>query len=108
MNNNRGFTLVELLAVIVILLSLSVAIGWGITSVLEKYTENECEEQIELAVGAAKIYFSLNETREVTIGELKDKDYFANNKKLDKLKDTDIIKLTTTGYSYTGTTCQNN
>lgn len=107
MKNNRGFTLVELLAVIVILLALSLATGWGITSVLENRKSKECQEQQELAIGAAKIYFSVKNKTSVTIATLKTENYFANNKKLDQLDDDDIIKLKSdkTGYTYEGTTC---
>jgi len=105
MKNNHGFTLVELLAVIVILLALSLATSWGITSTLENRTIKECEEQKELAIGAAKIYFSISDNAEVSIKTLKDNNYFANNKKLDKLNETDTIKLTSTGYVYNGTNC---
>lgn len=108
MKNNRGFTLVELLAVIVILLTLSLTTSWGITSVLENHEEKECQEQQQLAIGAAKIYFSLNDVNEVSIETLKANNYFANNKKLDRLNESDIIKLnsTKTDYEYLGTTCE--
>ena len=87
MKNNKGFTLVELLAVILILLGLSVATSWGITSTLKNRDEKELEEQKELAIGAGKIYFSLNDTITcVKITELKNNEYFANNSKIDKIK----------------------
>lgn len=107
MKNNRGFTLVELLAVIVILLALSLATGWGITSVLEDRKAKECQEQQELAIGAAKIYFSVKDATTVTIAKLIEENYFANSKKIDQLKDDDIIKLNAnkTAYVYEGTTC---
>lgn len=107
MKNNHGFTLVELLAVIVILLALSLAAGWGITSVLNDRKSKECIEQQELAIGAAKIYFSQKNVTLVTISTLKSEKYFANNKKLDHLKDTDTISLNAdkTNYTYKGTTC---
>ena len=107
MKNNRGFTLVELLAVIVILLALSLATGWGITSILNDRKTKECHEQQELAIGAAKIYFYKENKTSVKISELKSGNYFANNKKLDQLKDSDVISLNSsqTSYVYTGTTC---
>ena len=57
--NNKGFTLTELLAVMVILISVSLVAVGGISASLENRAEKECEEQIELAISAAKIYFSL-------------------------------------------------
>ena len=75
MKNNKGFTLVELLAVIVILLAVSSVVGWGITNTLERREVKECKEQVELAKGAAKIYFSINKSKtEVTIKTLKEND----------------------------------
>ena len=54
--NNKGFTLIELLAVIVILISISFVAVSQITSSLTRREERECEEQIEIAKNAAKIY----------------------------------------------------
>ena len=97
MKNNKGFTLVELLAVIVILLAVSSVVGWGITNTLENREKKECKEQVELAKGAAKIYFSINKSKtEVTIETLKKDEYFANNSKTDRLNDSDKITLNKT------------
>ena len=57
-------------------------------------------EQQELAVGAAKIYFSLNNVNEVTIKKLKDNNYFSGDKKIDRLKDIDKITISENGDSY--------
>ena len=104
--NNKGFTLVELLAVIVILVSISLVVVGGISASLERRDIKECEEQQELAIGAAKIYFSLNEKTSVTINTLKLGGYFKDNKKLDRLKNTDTISLSDNKYVYSGTTCE--
>lgn len=86
--NKKGFTLVELLAVIVILLGLSVLTSWGISSALERRDEQELNEQQELAKGAAKIYFSLTNSETcVNVSKLKSDGYFSNNSKIDKIKD---------------------
>ena len=102
--NNKGFTLVELLAVMVILVSVSMVAVGGISASLERRDIWECEEQQELAVNASKIYFSLDGTgmSEVSISILKSKGYFSDGKKLDRLKDTDIITFSSTGYLYNG------
>lgn len=98
--NNKGFTLVELLAVMVILISISLVAVGGISATLEKRDVKECVEQQELAVGAAKIYFSLNNVTSVTVGTLKSNNYFKDNKKVDRLKDTDKVTISLDKYLY--------
>ena len=83
--NNKGFTLVELLAVIVILSGMSLVVVGSISSSLIKRDQKECEEQIELAKNAAKIYFSLNDVNEVCVKTLQDNNYFSGSKKIDRL-----------------------
>lgn len=99
--NNKGFTLVELLAVLVILVSISLVAVGGISASLEKRDVKECVEQQELAVGLAKIYFSLNDTSSVTISTLKVGGYFSDNNKIDRLEDDDVIALASDKKSYT-------
>ena len=103
--NNKGFTLVELLAVLVILASISLVAVGGISASLEKRDIRECEEQKELAIGAAKIYFSLEGGSSVTILELKNGNYISSDKKVSKLKNNDTISIGSTNYIYTGTSC---
>ena len=104
--NNKGFTLIELLAVMVILISVSLVAVGGISASLENRAEKECDEQKELAISAAKIYFSLNNSVNpssgVSIGTLKSVDYFSNNSKLNRLNDGDIVKLNSNNYVYVG------
>lgn len=91
--NNKGFTLIELLAVIVILVGISLTAVMGISASLERRDEKECYEQVEFAVNAAKIYFSLNDDiKEVTVGTLKSDGYF-DSKKIDKLSIYDKISI---------------
>lgn len=102
--NNKGFTLIELLAVFVILLSVSLIAVSGITASLDKSEIKECVRQQELAVSAAKMYFSLDGKDEttVTVSTLKEKDYFNDRDNTDRLNDGDIIKVTDSGYTYNG------
>ena len=106
--NNKGFTLVELLAVIVILISVSLVAVASISSSLERREGKECEEQIILAKNAAKIYFSTNNCNgssgcSVTISTLKAEQYFNEKNKTNKLQDADTISFTNNGYIYNGT-----
>lgn len=103
--NNKGFTLIELLAVIVILIGISLTVVMGISASLEKQEIKECESQIQLAINSAKIYFSLSNEDSVTVGELKNNDYFSDDK-VTKLSDSDTIKITENGYAFSGTECQ--
>lgn len=106
--NNKGFTLVELLAVLVILLAISLVAVGGISASLERRNIKECEEQKELAIGAAKIYFSLNDINNVSILILKSEKYFSDDSKVDRLNDNDTISfdVTSNKYEYVGTNCE--
>ena len=101
-NNNKGFTLIELLAVMVILVSESLVSVSAVTNSLTRREVRECVEQQELAVGAAKIYFSLNNTSVVSVGELKKyfKDEGKEEIKLDGLPDSDRITISSNKYLY--------
>lgn len=98
--NNKGFTLIELLAVMIILVSISLVAVGGISASLEKRDIKECEEQQELAVGAAKIYFSLNDVDKVTVGTLLNSNYFSSDKKVDRLDRRDVISISGNSYLY--------
>lgn len=99
MKDRRGFTLVELLAVIVILSGLSLLVAVSINSTLERRDEKEVAEQVELAKNAAKIYFSLNGGPSVSIEDLIDGDYLDDNK-IDKLERNKCIVVSENKYSY--------
>ena len=110
MKNNKGFTLIELLAVIVILLGISLIAVTAITSSLERRHETECEEQKELAINNAKIYFSLtpnpSTTPEgnpyVTVETLINNGYFNQNSKNDRLEPTGKVVFKNDEYEYVG------
>ena len=110
MKNNKGFTLIELLAVIIILTSISLIAVSAISSSLQRRDESECNEQINLAKNAAKIYFSLNncvisnENTEcrVTISALKGAKYFDGDKKISRLDLNKEIIMNSNGYTYNG------
>lgn len=103
--NNKGFTLVELLAVMVILIAISLVTVGGVTESLTRRDEKELKEQQELAIGAAKIYFSLEDKTCVSIQTLIDNNYFSNEKKVDKLNNEYTIKLTSSDYVYSDSSC---
>ena len=102
MKNNKGFTLVELLAVIIILTSIALVAVSSITSSLYRRDDKECMEQKELAKNAAKIYFSLNDKNSVSVGTLKSENYFSDSNKTTKLNDGDTITITDNQYKYNG------
>lgn len=88
--NKKGFTLVELLAVMTILLAISVVAVINVSASLKRSEEKESESQEKLAINAAKIYFSNNnkmiETSSVEISVLINEGYIEKEKisKLDE------------------------
>lgn len=110
MNDNRGFTLIELLVVMIILAGISLIAVSGISESLQRREIRDCVHQQELAINAAKLYFSLedeNNSNRVTVGELIATGYFEeecdNQKEGDCwLKDTDLVEIRNDGYYYNG------
>lgn len=78
--NNRGFTLVELLAVLAILASMSLVVVMGISASLDRRDEKECENQKQLAINAAKIYFYEKNSVQVDVDTLVDGGYLEESK----------------------------
>ena len=111
--NNKGFTLVELLAVVLILTSISLIAVSGISASLERRNSKEYDEQKELAINAAKIYFSLVDDANcvkdgntipscVYVKDLIDQNYFNERSKTDRLKDKDnsCVKMKSGEYKF--------
>ncbi len=106
--NNKGVTLVELLAVTIILTSIALVAVSSITSSLYRRESKECEEQVYLALNAAKIYFSLNETAScsgqtglcVNIKTLKNNNYFNDSNKISRLKNNSKITISSDKTKY--------
>ena len=78
--NNKGFTLVELLAVILILIAIASVSVYNVSSSLRRNQDQECEVQTERVKNAAKIYFSLGNNftsySTVTVRTLINEGYF--------------------------------
>ena len=108
MSNNKGFTLTELIVVIVILTGISMIAVSGISASLSRRDTKECEEQKELAINAAKIYFSLNSSEtSVKIQKLKNKGYFNEVSKTNRLNDESSVSKNNDGtYTFNGN-CMN-
>ena len=96
--NNNGFTLVELLAVITILLAFSIVAVTNVSASLKRNDEQKYEAQKEMAINAAKIYFSLENKTCVTRDTLVD---YINDLEIDKLDNSFSIKRGTDNYIYT-------
>lgn len=97
--NNKGFTLVELLSVMVILISISLVVVVSITSSLERGDEKECQQQIELAINSAKIYFSMEGGSSVSVETLVSSGYIKDDQRVDKIKLDGVIKIDCGGLS---------
>ena len=100
--NNKGFTLVELLAVMVILISISLVAVSTVTNSLIRREEKEKDEQIALAINAAKIYFSMENDGDmcIKIKDLINKNYISDDKKVNVLNVDYVIKLDGDKYVY--------
>lgn len=97
--NNKGFTLVELLAVMVILISISLVAVGTITSSLTRREDKECQNQIELSINAAKIYFSLEGGTSVSVARLISGGYIKDEREVDRLNKSGTITRTSSGYT---------
>ena len=98
MKDRHGFTLVELLAVIVILGSISIVTVMGISASLERQEQSEICSQIEIVKNDAKIWFSLNSGSSVTLAKLKS-DGYIDNQKITKLNGGTVV-ISSNNYVY--------
>lgn len=107
--NNKGFTLVELLAVVVILLAISVIAVTNVSASLERNNNQELKSQEKMAISAAKIYFYDNNM--MTVGskvQIKTLylDGYLNKSKTKKLVELQYVILCNNGYQInSGTAC---
>ena len=103
--NKKGFTLVELLAVIVILLAISVVAIPNISAAIERSKNKTNEKKKEVLASYGEIYFSEhpNDTsRCVNVGVLKTQKYISDEEAQDA-DGNDIggsIKWDSASYSY--------
>ena len=103
MKDNKGFTLVELLAVILILIGISLVAVSSISASLERRDRRECQEQIAIVKNAAKMYFSLNEDSVtiVTLEQLIAGGYLTEKSKYNRITNGSISKTSST-YQFSG------
>ena len=95
-NREEGFTLVELLAVIVILgIIVAIAIP-AIGNVIKKAQDDSATQEVALVEDAARLYFTIEDSAatEVTVEVLKDKGYL---EKADDLNDDAKVEKDGTG-----------
>ena len=88
--NKKGFTLVELLAVVVILLAISVVAVASISAAIERNKEKQNQSKIEILISYAKLYYeenknSLSSTDGIVLSTLEDAGYITN----EEYKDVD-------------------
>ena len=111
MRNNKAFTLVELLAVVMILLVLAVIITPKIIKEIDKSGEIVYNKQIEEIINASKIYMNQNtnllpeDTYVITLQELKSSGLISNNKILnpktnEELTGCVIVRYINNKYEY--------
>ena len=80
LNKEEGFTLVELLGVIVILgIILAIAVP-GIGKIIDNAKEDTADRQEELILDAAQLYFLQEGGTEVTVKELIDGEFLEDKK----------------------------
>ena len=102
MKNKKGFTLVELLAVIVILAILATAAFTLVLPQIEKSRKKSFISEVANIIDSAELYFLDNPTKtQVSIGDLKNliKNYDEEKQGCVKAPTTDASGNATTGYT---------
>ena len=107
--NNKGFTVIELLAVILILLAISMVSVSSVSSSLKRNDQKESERQREIVINASKIYFSTHDVDCVSISDLIDYKY-VDSDNVNKYSGDNInvvVKLEEQGITIENGSCNN-
>jgi len=99
--NKKGFTLVELLAVVVILLAISVIAVSSISAAIERNKAKQNDAKIEIILSYAKLYYeehqnSLGTSGSISLYKLKEEGYL-----------TDEERQNADGDDFNGVVCYN-
>ena len=103
--NNKGFTLVELLATVVILLAISTIAVTSISAAMDRQNEKKDKEMLNMIISYGRLYIEEHKNRIscVSIDDLQD-EYNLDDSVLKKSTDnttlTGVIKLSGGKYIY--------
>lgn len=113
MKNNKGFTLVEVLAVIVVLISIIAIISPKVISTFKTSEDTVSKEQIDSIIDVSRIYMTSNsellpETNEhyvITLDELKESKLISNKeiinaKTQEKIQGCVLVRFKNNKYKY--------
>ena len=94
--NNKGFTLVELLGVIIILMAILYLAIPSLTSSVERSKRKQFEQKKELIISAGELYISDIKTTKrkckITLYKLKNEDYLSGITIINPFNDKEEIK----------------
>ena len=94
--NNKGFTLVELLGVIIILMAILYLAIPSLTSSVERSKRKQFEQKKELIISAGELYISDIKTTKrkckITLNKLKNEDYLSGITIINPFNDKEEIK----------------
>ena len=94
--NNKGFTLVELLGVIIILMAILYVAIPSLTSSVERSKRKQFEQKKELIISAGELYISDIKTTKrkckITLDKLKNEDYLSGITIINPFNDKEEIK----------------
>ena len=109
--NKKGFTLVELLAVVVILLAISVIAVSSISAAIERNKNKQNEAKIEILESYARLYYSQYKNTLGSSGNIKLTDLYKVGLTEEELYDVDgvlfsgCIKYSSGNFEYTEVDC---